>query len=115
MLINYLEYGVIKTKYRNKKTNGYDSVKEYKRANELKLLERAGHISELQEQVTILLQEKFRHNGKWERAITYIADFVYIQDGKKIIEDVKGFKTDVYKIKRKMLLFKYPDSTFIET
>lgn len=103
------------SKYRNIKTNGYDSAKEAKRANELKLLERAGEITDLQEQVSILLQERFRHNSKWERAITYIADFVYYKDGEKIIEDVKGFKTDVYKIKRKMLLFTYPNVCFIET
>ena len=103
------------TKYRNKKTNGYDSKKEAKRAEELKLLERVGSITDLQEQVSIILQERFKHNGKWERAITYIADFVYMQDGVKIVEDVKGFKTDVYKIKRKMLLFTYPDIKFIET
>lgn len=103
------------TKYRNKKTMGYDSAKEAYRAGKLKLLERGGLISDLQEQVTILLQERFRCNGKWERAITYIADFVYIKDGQKIVEDVKGFKTDVYKIKRKMLLFRYPDIVFIET
>lgn len=102
-------------KYRNRKTNGYDSAKEAKRAAELKLLGKAGHITDLQEQVTILLQERFRCNGKWERAITYIADFVYFKDGQKIIEDVKGFKTDVYKIKRKMLLFHYPDIIFIES
>ena len=102
-------------KYRNVKTNGYDSKKESVRANELKLLERAGHISELQEQVSILLQERFKYNGKWERAIIYIADFVYIKDGIKIIEDVKGFRTDIFKLKRKMLLFNYPNITFIET
>lgn len=103
------------TKYRNKKTNGYDSAKEAKRAFDLMMLEKAGRISELQEQVTFILQDKFKRDGKTERAITYVADFVYMQDGNKIVEDVKGFKTDVYKIKRKMLLFNYPDIVFIET
>lgn len=103
------------SKYRNIKTNGYDSKKEAKRGFELKLLERDGYISDLQEQVLILLQDKFKYNKKGERAINYIADFVYIKDGIKIIEDVKGFKTDIYKIKRKMLLFKYPEIVFIET
>lgn len=106
------------TKYRNKKTNGYDSAKEAYRAGQLKLLERAGHISELQEQVTILLQEKFKHNGKWERAITYVADFVYMKDGVKIVEDVKSpitRKISTYRIKRKMLLFRYTDIVFLET
>jgi len=102
-------------KYRNVKTNGYDSKKESVRANELKLLERAGHITELCEQVIFELQPSFKCNGKTERAIKYIADFIYYKDGDFVVEDVKGFKTDVYKMKRKMLLFKYPDITFIET
>lgn len=105
-------------KYRNRKTNGYDSAKEAKRAAELKLLEKAGHITDLQEQVVILLQERFRCNGKWERAITYIADFVYFKDGQKIIEDVKSpitRKIPTYRIKRKLLLFKYQNILFIET
>jgi len=102
-------------KYRNVKTNGYDSKKESVRAGNLKLLECAGHILGLREQVTLELQPSFKCNGKTERAIKYIADFIYQKDGKMIIEDVKGYKTDVYKMKRKMLLFKYPDITFIET
>jgi len=102
-------------KYRNVKTNGYDSKKESVRANELKLLERAGHIAELCEQVTFELQPSFKCNGKTERAIKYIADFTYLKNGNLFVEDVKGFKTDVYKMKRKVLLFKYPNITFIET
>jgi len=103
------------SKYRNKKTNGYDSAKEAGRAWQLKILERNGEIYDLREQVMFILQDKFKRDGKSERAITYVADFVYMQDGKKIVEDVKGFKTDVYKIKRKMLLFRYPDIVFLET
>lgn len=102
-------------KYRNVKTNGYDSKKESVRANELKLLEHAGHITHLEEQVVFELQPSFKCDGKTERAIKYIADFIYYKDGDFVVEDVKGFKTDVYKIKRKMLLFKYPDIKFIET
>ena len=102
-------------KYKNKITNGYHSAKEYRRANELKLLERAGHISELCEQVTFELQPYFKCDGRTERAIKYIADFTYNKNGNLFVEDVKGFKTDVYKIKRKMLLFKYPEIKFIET
>lgn len=106
------------SKYRNKKTNGYDSAKEAYRAGKLKLLERAGEITDLQEQVVFMLQDKFKRDGKVERAITYVADFVYMQDGKKIVEDVKSpitRKIPTYRIKRKMLLFRYPDIVFIET
>jgi hypothetical protein len=105
-------------KYRNIKTNGYDSKKENARANELKLLERAGHITELCEQVVFQLQPAFKCNGKTERAIKYIADFTYQKDGKHIVEDVKSpitKKLSTYSMKRKMLLFKYPEITFIET
>jgi len=102
-------------KYRNKKSGGFDSKKEHKRAIELKLMARGGIITALQEQVTFELQPAFKCNGKTERAIKYIADFTYIKGTQKIVEDVKGFKTDVYKIKRKMLLLKYPEITFIET
>ncbi len=102
------------TKYRNKKTNGYDSKKEAKRADELKLLERAKVISNLEKQVAFELQPSFKADGKTERAIKYIADFKYSKDGTEVVEDVKGFKTDVYKIKRKMFLFKYPHIKFIE-
>jgi hypothetical protein len=103
------------SKYFNKKMNGYDSKKESSRAKELKLLEKNGYITELCEQVTFELQPSFKINGKTERAIKYIADFTYKQNGKYIVEDVKGFKTDIYKIKRKMLLFKYQEILFIET
>lgn len=104
-----------RSKYGNKKTNGYDSKKEAKRASELQLLVRAGAITDLKEQVKIELQPSFKCNGKTERAIAYVADFTYNQNGQEIIEDVKGFKTDVYKIKRKLLLYKYPNIKFIET
>lgn len=109
----------MQAKYFNRKTiyNGriYDSKKEAKRAYELEILQRAGLISNLEKQKVFELQPSFKINGKTERAITYVADFVYIKNGKIIVEDTKGFKTDVYKIKRKMLLYKYPDIIFVES
>lgn len=109
----------MQAKYFNHKTvyNGivYDSKKEAKRAYELEMLQRAGLISNLEKQKVFELQPSFKINGKTERAITYLADFVYIKDNKTIVEDTKGFKTDVYKIKRKMLLYKYPDIIFVES
>lgn len=98
------------SKYNNSKYNGYDSKKEAKRAAELKLLEKAGVISNLQEQVVYeLIPAQYRIvNGKKkciERAIKYIADFQYVENGNTVVEDVKGFRTDVYRIKKKLMLY----------
>ena len=83
----------------------FDSVKEYKRYQELALLERAGQVSGLQRQVKFELIPSQRIDGKVvERPCTYIADFVYFEHGQKVVEDVKGYKTPEYKIKRKMML-----------
>ena len=100
-------------KYHNRKVQidryVFDSVKEGKRYRELALLEKAGEISELELQPKFLLQESFRKNGKTFRKIEYIADFKYTENGKTIIEDVKGIKTDVFKLKQKLFEYKYKD------
>lgn len=100
-------------KYRNKKTQigmyVFDSIAESKRYKELALLERAGEISNLELQPHFLLQEGFKKNGKTHRKIEYIADFKYIENGKIIVEDVKGMETDVFKLKRKLFEYKYPN------
>lgn len=98
------------SKYNNAKYNGYDSKREAKRAAELKLLEKAGVISNLQEQVVYeLIPSQYRIvNGKKkciERAIKYIADFQYVENGNTVVEDAKGFRTDVYRIKKKLMLY----------
>lgn len=101
------------SKYRNKKTQigmyVFDSIAESKRYKELALLEKAGQIKGLKLQPKFLLQEGFKKNGKTYRKIEYIADFMYIENGKVIIEDVKGMETDVFKLKRKMFEYKYPE------
>lgn len=101
------------SKYNNKKTQidmyVFDSTKEAKRYKELKLLERAGEINNLELQPHFLLQESFRKNDKTYRKIEYVADFKYIENGKTIVEDVKGLQTDVFKIKHKLFEKKYPD------
>lgn len=109
----------VSNKYGNKKTviDGikFDSKLEAKRYSELKLMQKAGVIKDLELQPKFLLQEGFRDaDGKKHQAINYIADFKYIQDGETIIEDTKGRETDVYRIKKKMLLYKYPDINFFE-
>lgn len=93
-------------KYGNKKTvtsDGikHDSIKEAKRWCELKLLERAGMIQNLERQVKYELLPK--QDG--ERPVYYIADFVYTENGKKVVEDVKGMRTKEYKLKKKMMLY----------
>ncbi len=90
------------TKYQNVKTAGYSSRKEARRAQELKLEEKAGSICELKEQVKYELIPK--QDG--ERACNYIADFVYSREsGRWTVEDCKGLKTREYIIKRKLMLF----------
>ena len=99
-------------KYRNKKVQvdmyAFDSIAESRRYKELKLLEKAGEISELTLQPRFLLQEAFRKNGKSYRKIEYVADFQYIEKGKTIVEDVKGIQTEVFKIKHKLFKKMYP-------
>lgn len=108
-----------RSKYGNVKTNGSDSKREDKRKEQLLLMLRAGHISDLQFQVPFeLIPAQYEPDmvgkrggvkrGKCvERACRYIADFVYTQDGKKIVEDTKGFRTPDYIIKRKLMLWRY--------
>lgn len=100
-------------KYRNKKTQVdmyvFDSIAESKRYKELALLQRAGEIQNLELQPRFLLQESFKKNGKAYRKIEYIADFMYEEKGKVIVEDVKGMETKEFKIKRKLFEYKYPD------
>ena len=110
------KYGNHKQKYDN---IIFDSGKEVGRYMELKLMENAGYISNLLLQQRFELLPAFRHNGEAHRKIEYIADFTYtLKDGKKIVEDVKSPITrinPVYRIKKKLLLFKYKDFTFLET
>ncbi|MBR3868987.1 MAG: DUF1064 domain-containing protein [Clostridia bacterium] len=101
------------SKYKSQKINHngrtYDSIKEFHRHLELLMLQKAGEISELREQVPFeLIPKQYDDNGKvCEHACKYIADFVYTQNGETVVEDTKGLKTEVYKIKRKLMLFRY--------
>lgn len=96
-------------KYRNRKTDGYASAKEANRAAELHLLQRAGVIQDLREQVKYeLIPAQRDENGKLiERAVSYIADFVYRNGGELVVEDTKGVRTKEYVIKRKLMLERY--------
>lgn len=107
--------GKVTSKYHSKKVKvdgiEFDSKKEAKRYSELKLLERAGKIKDLELQKVFELQPSFKKNNKTYRKTTYKADFCYFDNekGKYIVEDVKGFKTEVYKLKKKMFEYKYQD------
>lgn len=87
----------------------FDSRREAKRYGELKLLERAGAIKGLQRQVRYELIPAFDAGGKHYRPTTYIADFTYTdcETGKGIVEDVKGVRTDVYRLKAKLFAHKF--------
>lgn len=81
----------------------FDSRKEAQRYKELKLLEQVGEITNLHLQVPYELIAK----SKYGMPMRYIADFVYESNGQVIVEDAKGVKTAVYRIKRRMMAEKY--------
>lgn len=92
-------------KYNARKTGAHASKKEHTRANELKLMQRAGLITNLREQVRYLLIPGQKNGDRVERPCYYIADFVYEDvDGNLVVEDTKGFRTPEYVIKRKLML-----------
>ena len=113
------------SKYHSKKVviDGitFMSIKEAKRYQKLLLLEKAGAIQNLQRQVKYVLipaqrewtneiytkgrkKGHFKQGKLLERECSYIADFVYIENGKIVCEDTKGFRTKDYIIKRKLML-----------
>lgn len=99
-------------KYNAKQTtvNGidFDSQAEAIRYTELVLLCAAGQITDLELQPVFELQPKFkRADGKTERAIKYVADFRYKEGGSDVVEEVKGFQTKVWNLKRKLFLYKF--------
>ena len=88
----------------------FDSKREAQRYQELKMLTAAGEIHSLQLQPRFELQPSFKRNGKTVRAIHYVADFQYVtQNGRHVVEDTKGMATAVFKLKKKLFLYRYPD------
>lgn len=104
----------------------FDSTKEANRYKELKLLEKSGKIKNLQLQVPfVLIPAQYveetvytpkTHKEKIvkklvERKLEYVADFSFVEDGKIVVEDVKGYRRGsayaTYTIKRKLMLHKY--------
>ncbi len=80
----------------------------------LSLWQQAGRISKLRCQPRYLLQAKMRREGKAIRCIEYVADFEFERDGETVVIEAKGFRMDVYRIKRKMFLALYPQLRFEE-
>lgn len=96
-------------KYHAKKTTvdgiELDSAKEAKRYAKLRDMERAGEIHGLCLQVPFELLPSFECDGVKYRGMKYVADFVYVRDGKQVVEDVKGVKTQEYKLKKKLMAY----------
>jgi hypothetical protein len=103
-----------------KRTNKFRAVKtvvdgvtfaskaEARRYGELRLMERAGDISRLE------LQPKFPVRVNGVLVCTYVADFAYFTASQRVVEDVKGVKTPVYRLKKKLVEAAYPGVTIIE-
>jgi hypothetical protein len=100
-------------KYKNTKIEidniKFDSKREANRYLELKKLERIGKIICLKLQEPFMLQQGYEINGKKVKPIYYIADFIYIdpETAETIVEDVKGIRTEVYRLKKKLFEYKY--------
>lgn len=110
--INTYYFGRKRSKYGNKKVEAdgqvFDSKKEYSRYCVLKLMEKSGRISGLQRQVKYLLIPSQKGEIRNEKPCNYKADFVYIMDGKTVVEDVKSEatrKNKDYIIKRKLMRY----------
>lgn len=82
----------------------FDSKKEGRRYDELLLLKKAGEV------IFFMLQPPF-----YMPAVKYVADFmVFWEDGNVTVEDCKGFKTDTYKLKKRMMAVHYPSVEIVE-
>lgn len=90
----------------------FPSKAEAKRYGELKALEEAGKISELILQPRYELASKSRCPtcGQALRKMEYVADFAYTEDGRQVVEDVKGVETPTFKLKRHLFLRLYRDT-----
>lgn len=108
----------MRSKFNAKKTvvdgETFDSEAEARRWQHLRLLERAGKIRGLERQIKFEVFKGFTNgDGKKVRPINYIADFVYTEimpdcrDGEFVVEDCKGFRTQEYKIKKKLFEWRY--------
>lgn len=117
MFYKYNKYGNKKIQYNGQE---FDSKREARRWQDLTLMQQAGAIHDLRRQVKFVLVPTQREPDKTgprggkkpgkviEHEVAYIADFVYTDaDGATVVEDAKGIRTDVYIIKRKLMLERY--------
>lgn len=99
------------SKYHAKKTTvdgiTFDSRREADRYLVLKGMEEDGTIEDLRRQVRYELVPAFDVDGRHYRPVYYVADFVYHEDGREVVEDVKGMRTDVYRLKSKLFARRY--------
>lgn len=106
-----------RSKYSNRKTvkHGiqFDSKMESEYYDILLLRQRAGQISELTLQPEFTLLPSFKRNGRTVRGVKYKGDFMYLEDGKTVVVDVKGVETKDFIIKSKLFLSQHPDKELI--
>ena len=99
------------SKYHARKTTvdgiTFDSRREADRYLVLKSMEEEGAIEDLRRQVRYELIPAFDVDGSHYRPVFYVADFAYVEDGKEVVEDVKGMRTDTYKLKAKLFARRY--------
>jgi hypothetical protein len=103
-----------RSKYGNRRVAvdgfSFDSQAEADRYSDLLLMVKAGAISNLAVHPTFELQAAFVDaTGRRHRAISYEGDFSYTEDGRAVVEDVKGMRTEVFKLKEKLFRYRYPE------
>ena len=88
---------------KRKTVNGieFDSTREARAYQDLMLMQVAGQISGLRRQVPFQIIINGHH------ICEYRADFVFMRDGRQVVADAKGFRTEIYRLKRKMMLAQY--------
>jgi hypothetical protein len=101
--------GMTKYHARKVKADGYtfDSQAEYARFRILRLLADAGEIEGLKVHPRYVLLDPFTCKGVKYRGISYEADFEYLENGKRVTEDVKGFRTQTFNLKEKLFINRY--------
>lgn len=89
----------------------FDSKMEARRYVQLRDMQDAGIIQDLELQPEYEICPAYRKNGKAIRKSVYRADFRYVQDGKIVVEDVKGMETREFRLKKKLVEYKFPEVT----
>lgn len=102
---------ISRSKYGNRHVEAYghtfDSAAELRRFEQLRLLQLSGAIGDVRVHPRYVIIEALQVEGITEPAIQYEADFEYCQDGKTVVEDVKGVWTEAFKLKRRLFLARY--------